>query len=384
MTANRIQGAPRLVEWTGERLVPWAPDPPVIYEHYHRYLFAAQLAAGRDVLDVASGEGYGSALLADTARSVLGVDVDESAVEHSRRNYSSPNLEFRVQDARELSELKEGSFGAVVAFEVIEHLAEQEQVLAGIARVLVPDGILILSTPDRTTYSAGGESGNPFHVHELSGDELLALLRAHFSNVATWAQRTVSGSAMIELGEREREGAAAAGLPAFVLERVDSEWRLADGISPMYVVAVASRAELPELPGASVLVDPGQELLRPAEDAKAHAEASEHAARSELAALVTEFDHVRSQLLSVGDALQNERLYVVELQRRAAGDEQVIARLHDQLAHAAYWRRGVEESVTWRMFQGTRARLYRVLGGRRSLLGRLLQSLLQRIGRVLR
>ena len=133
---RRNADAPRLIEWTGERIVPWAPDAQVIYEHYHRYLWAQPLVAGRRVLDLGSGEGFGAALLADTATAVVGVDIDERTVEHSRANYAAPNLEFRVGSATDLSEFEDGSFGAVVAFEMIEHVAEHERVLAEIARVL--------------------------------------------------------------------------------------------------------------------------------------------------------------------------------------------------------------------------------------------------------
>src|SRR5438067_11310347 len=75
----------RLIEWTGERCVPWTDDLQVIYEHYHRYAFAARFAAGKRVLDLASGEGYGSALLAATAERVVGLDIDPATVEHARR-----------------------------------------------------------------------------------------------------------------------------------------------------------------------------------------------------------------------------------------------------------------------------------------------------------
>ena len=46
----RTSGAPRLIEATGERIVPWARDAQVIYEHLHRYLWAQPLVAGRRVL----------------------------------------------------------------------------------------------------------------------------------------------------------------------------------------------------------------------------------------------------------------------------------------------------------------------------------------------
>ena len=78
-----------------------------------------------------------------------GVDVDVSTVEHSRANYQAPNLSYRVASATDLSAFRDGSFDAVVAFEMIEHVAEHEQVLAEIARVLAPGGILVMSTPER-------------------------------------------------------------------------------------------------------------------------------------------------------------------------------------------------------------------------------------------
>ena len=103
------QAQPRLIEATPERIVPWAPDAQVIYEHYHRYLWTQPLVAGRRVLDLGSGEGFGAALLADTAAAVTGVDVDVPTVEHSRANYQAPNLSYRVASATDLSAFRDGS-----------------------------------------------------------------------------------------------------------------------------------------------------------------------------------------------------------------------------------------------------------------------------------
>ena len=83
---RRRAGAPRLIEWTGERCVPWAPDVQVVYEHFHRYMWAARVIAGRRVLDLGSGEGFGASILAGSAADVVGVDVDERTVEHSKLN----------------------------------------------------------------------------------------------------------------------------------------------------------------------------------------------------------------------------------------------------------------------------------------------------------
>src|SRR6202000_3247322 len=171
MLPRHRRGAPRLIEWTGERCVPWAPDVQVVYEHMHRYLWATALVEGRDVLELASGEGFGAALLARAARSVHGIDIDQRTVDHSSLNYAGGAISFSVGDARDLSAFADDSFGAVVAFEMIEHVADQNRVLSEGARVLAPGGILIISTPDRRAYSPGNESENPFHVRELDLSE---------------------------------------------------------------------------------------------------------------------------------------------------------------------------------------------------------------------
>src|SRR5438552_9532620 len=118
MSLRRRAGAPRFIEWTGERCVPWAPDVQVVYEHLHRYLWAAQLMRGKRVLDLGCGEGFGSSILADAASAVVGVDVDAATVEHARLNWSSATVSFELGSALDLSALADGSFGAVVAFEL--------------------------------------------------------------------------------------------------------------------------------------------------------------------------------------------------------------------------------------------------------------------------
>jgi O-antigen biosynthesis protein len=355
VTSERLAAAPRLIEWTGERCVPWAPDPPVIYEHFHRYLFASQLVADRDVLDLASGEGFGAVLMGSSARSVVGLEIEPRAVEHSRLNYVAPNLEFKIGDARDLSMFEPDAFGAVVAFEMIEHISEHGELIDGIARVLAPDGLLIMSTPERAAYSEVTGFSNPYHVRELTMDELLALLRGTFANVTAWAQRTVTGSALTSMASSASDNR---GFQRFVIERSDDEWRLAPGMSPMYVVAVASNGELPPVPVDSVLVDPGQELLVAAETArdeadKARAEAEQARAGAEETARqqLEERAALQEQLTGQMRALNDERRLNQELTERAAGDGRVIARLQTQLNDERRFRAGVEGSVTWQLFQ---------------------------------
>jgi GT2 family glycosyltransferase len=256
MDELRRASGPRLIEWTGERMVPWAPDVQVIYEHLHRYWFAATLAAGRRVLDVGSGEGYGTAILASAGESAVGIELDDTSVAHSRANYQADNLEFRVGSALDLSDFADGEFGLVVCFEVLEHIAEQEQLLDGIARVLAPDGVFVCSTPERLTYSELAGQQNPFHVRELTEAEFSAMLGERFGEVRLWGQRTSTGSAIYPI-----DGTAQTGQTVFV-EPEGDEWRRAAAPIPMYMIAMASKGPLGDVPDQSMLVDASQALLR--------------------------------------------------------------------------------------------------------------------------
>src|SRR6266566_5284789 len=122
MTADARGGEDeaRLIEWTGERCVPWADDVQLVYEHLHRYHFAAQVVAGKRVLDLASGEGFGGAILAEHAAEIVGVDVDPRTIEHSRRTYGRRNLSFVEGSMVDRPTLPDGPFDVVTCFEAIE------------------------------------------------------------------------------------------------------------------------------------------------------------------------------------------------------------------------------------------------------------------------
>jgi SAM-dependent methyltransferase len=199
------------LEFTGERFIPGAPGE-IWYEHWHRYHFAAPIVAGRKVLDIACGAGYGSALLARGGTRVTGADISQAAIDHARDRYASvPGLEFRQADCAALP-FPDASFDAVVSFETVEHIASQEAFLDEIRRVLRPGGLVVLSCPNKVEYTDKRGATNEFHVRELYRDELAALIAPRFPHSAwygqrlgfysvVWAERGSARGEIFEIGE---------------------------------------------------------------------------------------------------------------------------------------------------------------------------------------
>src|SRR5579863_1235822 len=193
------ESPPVPLEFTGERMTS-AARGQIEYEHLHRYCFARLLCRGKDVIDVASGEGYGAALLAQVARSVVGIDFAADAVRHAAGAYRRPNLHFVRGDAVQLP-LPGDSADVVVSFETLEHLYAQERFLAEIRRVLRPDGLLVISSPDSEVYSHTGSDVNPYPVRELSREEFKKKLSNVFPYSQFYSQRALVGSALTIEGQ---------------------------------------------------------------------------------------------------------------------------------------------------------------------------------------
>src|SRR5437016_4940004 len=105
------------MRFTGERFIP-TEQGQIRLEHYHRYAVVLDVVAEKEVLDVACGEGYGSSIMADVARSVTGVDISDEAVQHASTAYKKQNLRFRQGSATAL-DFADASFDVVVSFETI-------------------------------------------------------------------------------------------------------------------------------------------------------------------------------------------------------------------------------------------------------------------------
>lgn len=183
-----------MAEFTGERVIPGEVDIDLFNEHMARYAFAARLARGKRALDAGCGAGYGSAELARGALSVVGIDCAAEAVEFAHAHYRAPNLTFK-QAACGALPYADASFDLIVAFEVIEHLADWPRFLEEARRTLAPNGQFIVSTPNKLYYgeSRGAQGENPFHLHEFEFGEFRDALRGIFPHVSLFLENHVEG-----------------------------------------------------------------------------------------------------------------------------------------------------------------------------------------------
>lgn len=174
------------VEYTGERMDPQYADCATFCEHIHRYSFAAQWVKNQRVLDIASGEGYGSyGLQRAGARSVIGVEIDPATCARARQKYG---IDVRVGSAEAIP-LESNSVDVVVSFETIEHVSHPEIFVNEVSRVLVRNGTFIVSTPETKLYSPDGKEPNPYHCSEMTRDQFENLLASRFDSVRLFGQR---------------------------------------------------------------------------------------------------------------------------------------------------------------------------------------------------
>ncbi|MBK5231504.1 MAG: class I SAM-dependent methyltransferase [Thermoleophilia bacterium] len=175
---DQPEGVPPL-ELTGERTLPDVPEENYWYQrHLAVYRWIARQVAGLAVVDLACGEGYGSAVLAGSAADVIGVDANPEAFEHARAKYTSEALSFR----RELVESFDEPRDAIIFLQTIEHIEDPGALLEGFAKIAP---VSFISTPNLLTLAPEGaeKSDNPWHIKEYRLEEYRALLEPHFSRV---------------------------------------------------------------------------------------------------------------------------------------------------------------------------------------------------------
>jgi 2-polyprenyl-3-methyl-5-hydroxy-6-metoxy-1,4-benzoquinol methylase len=184
-----------LRNWTKERLETFIFNETTI-EHLHRYAFARGFIEGKRVLDIASGEGYGVDLMASCASEVIGVDIDQPTVERASQKYTRENVRFLQGKASEIP-LENDSVDVVVSFETLEHTDKHEEMIKEVVRVMKPDGLLIMSSPDKYYYSDVINYHNPHHIKELYEEEFRSLIQGSFSFSHFYYQRYLRGSLIV-------------------------------------------------------------------------------------------------------------------------------------------------------------------------------------------
>jgi SAM-dependent methyltransferase len=185
------------MNFTGERFIPELSGQ-IELEHLNRYYFVIKQIdlTNKVVLDLASGEGYGSDLLAKYSKQVIGVDISNEAIEHAKLRYIKDNLNFTVGDVTQIP-IASHSIDIAVCFETIEHHDRHVEMINEIVRVLKPDGILVISSPDKYYYSDLPNYKNEFHVKELYYEEFKNLISENFRFVKFFCQRLFNGSIIV-------------------------------------------------------------------------------------------------------------------------------------------------------------------------------------------
>ena len=323
------------LKFTGERFVPGTAGE-IWYEHWHRYHFVAPLVAGREVLDVACGEGYGSALLARRAARVTGGDIAPAAIAHARSRYAGRNnLQFVEADCAALP-FPDASFDTVVSFETIEHIAAQDAFLDEVRRVLRPDGFVVLSCPNKAEYADARDHVNEFHVRELYRDEFAALVATRFPHVAWYGQRPGFFSVVWP----EHGGAQA---EIFEVAETAPDAPSPGHARPLYFLVLAARRgeTLAALtPRLSVLADRGEWVYRDYANvtrAFVAAQKRESASSAELAAVQARVDEAVRQRDAAVARFEGERARL-ELDVARAREE-TVRRASFRWWLALPWRR---------------------------------------------
>jgi len=253
-------------------------------EHRCRYWWAAQAAAGKDVLDAGCGTGYGSLILAEAgASSVTGIDLADEAVSAASERLGDRGSVVQG-DLRELP-FEDDSFDLVVCFEVIEHVEAGAAVVAEFRRVLRPDGVLLVSSPNPGVYP----EGNEHHVHEYSPEELAELVGAAFPNRVEHMQHPWMASGIRPADDRTMRE---------VVPAVKALGELTPG-EQTYTILAAGASDVPDL-GALVTLGEAFEVSwweEQVDGVKAHlAEVEQYYAREMAASL--EREHAAGERLS--------------------------------------------------------------------------------------
>ncbi len=226
---------------TGERLIPEGNAKTLTYgEHISRYQSVLTMVKDKIVLDVASGTGYGAKMISNHAKHVTAVDYNADALAYAQENYGADNISYVEADAHSLP-FKDATFDVVVSFETIEHLKRPDVFVQEVKRVLKPDGVFCVSTPNDDEFM----EGNTFHIHEFRLPELQEIINEHFRNAKYYCQATYLGVALMNFDEMRAGGVVDEA--AITFGQPESK--------AVYFLVVAGDSQLPTMKTNAVLAD---------------------------------------------------------------------------------------------------------------------------------
>jgi len=147
----------------------------------NRYKFSLNYINEGDIcLDAACGTGYGSLLISQKAKRVIGLEISDHALQYAQERYQNDRIEFRKADLTRPFDLPDDYFDVIVSVETLEHISNHDAMLSEFRRVLKPGGLMIMTTVDHYIYSEKGGIKNKFHIGELTKKELLELISRYF------------------------------------------------------------------------------------------------------------------------------------------------------------------------------------------------------------
>lgn len=246
------------MKFTGERYIPDLEIPEISYEHWHRYLYATPFVKDKVILDIACGEGYGSHLLSQYAKRVVGIDISPEVIEYASINYVKDNLEFKTGSAGSIPIEGKEVFDVIISFETIEHITEDEQkaFMREVKGLLKPDGLFIVSTPNKLIYSDIPNLKNEFHIKEFYINEFKDFLSSHFSNIKLMGQKVYPVSYIWDIDSKENR------LTEYRIGYSENGFRPSEEPkSILYIMAACSNKEIEDI-NSSILVDLNEKLLK--------------------------------------------------------------------------------------------------------------------------
>lgn len=333
------------MDFTGERFIPGAGlDGELEIEHYQRYHAVLDLITDKVVLDAASGEGYGSELLAHQARQVCGIEIDPEAVRQAQSKYQHSNLTFTQGTIAALPFLP-ATFDAAISFETIEHVPGdlQEAFIREIKRVLKPDGFFLISTPDKRIYSDLARYHNEFHTKEFYRQEFYDFLSRHFTTVKFWEQTALLAYVLTE------------GKKGDLLKLMQN----GQAIEGKYIVAICSDATLPELESGVITLD-SEDRYRGVLSRVIQLQDEIEEKNKHIKIVLKDIDicektiKKQEQVIKENDITSSKT--ISGLQKDVAQCHQRITELEGTLTHCTSRLKQIEATKAWRMIQA----LYRI------------------------